>query len=129
VGGKGANLGELMRAGLPVPEGFCVTTAAYELVSQQADLAELLHELAAMSPGDSNRLEQLAATTRDRLRSVTIPPSLVDALRDAYQQLTHNGPLAVAVRSSATAEDLPFASFAGQQDTLLNVISFDGLLA
>lgn len=128
VGGKGANLGELLRAGLPVPEGFCLTTAAYELASQQAELEELLHELTTTYAGDINRLEHYAAMTRDRLQSVTIPPSLVDVLRDAYQQLTHNAPLAVAVRSSATAEDLPFASFAGQQDTILNVITFAALL-
>jgi pyruvate,water dikinase len=129
VGGKGANLGELMRARLPVPEGFCVTTAAYELVSQQADLEELLHELATThASGDINHLEQYTATIRDRLRAITIPPDLVEALRDAYQQLTHDAPPSVAVRSSATAEDLPFASFAGQQDTILNVITFDALL-
>jgi phosphohistidine swiveling domain-containing protein len=128
VGGKGANLGELMRAGLPVPEGFCVTTRAYELVSQQADLEELLHELATTNASDIHRLEEYAATIRDRLRAVTIPPDLVEVLRDAYQQLIHDAPLAVAVRSSATAEDLPFASFAGQQDTILNVITFDALL-
>ncbi|GAC1402062.1 MAG: phosphoenolpyruvate synthase [Ktedonobacteraceae bacterium] len=128
VGGKGANLGELIRIGLPVPEGFCLTTAAYELVSQQADLEELLDELATTQAGDINRLEHYAAMTRERLQAVTIPPSLVNVLRDAYQQLTHNAPLAVAVRSSATAEDLPFASFAGQQDTILNVIAFDALL-
>lgn len=129
VGGKGANLGELIRAGLPVPEGFCLTTAAYELASQQAELEELLHELTTTYTGDIDRLEHYAAKTRDRLQAVTMPPSLVNVLRDAYQQLTHNAPLAVAVRSSATAEDLPFASFAGQQDTILNVITFDALLA
>lgn len=129
VGGKGANLGELIRAGLPVPEGFCLTTAAYELASQQAELEELLHELTTTYTGDIDRLEHYAAKTRDRLQAVTMPPSLVNVLRDAYQQLTHNAPLAVAVRSSATAEDLPFASFAGQQDTMLNVITFDALLA
>ncbi|HKV58001.1 MAG TPA: PEP/pyruvate-binding domain-containing protein [Ktedonobacteraceae bacterium] len=128
VGGKGANLGELIRAGLSVPEGFCLTTAAYELVSQQAELEALLHELTTTQAGDITRLEHYAAMIRKRLEAVTIPPSLVNALRDAYQQLTHNAPLAVAVRSSATAEDLPFASFAGQQDTMLNVISFDALL-
>ncbi len=128
VGGKGANLGELIRAGLPVPDGFCITTAAYELASQQAEIAQLLHELATTQADDINRLQQYAALIRDRLRAITIPPSLVDVLRDTYQQLTHTAPFAVAVRSSATAEDLPFASFAGQQDTVLNVISFDALL-
>jgi pyruvate,water dikinase len=128
AGGKGANLGELIRAGLPVPEGFCVTTAAYDLVSQQADLEELQHQLATTHASDIKLMEQYAATIRDRLRVVTIPSTLVEVLRDTYQQLTHNAPIPVAVRSSATAEDLPFASFAGQQDTILNVITFDALL-
>ena len=128
VGGKGANLGELLRANLPVPEGFCVTTAAYEFVSQQANLEDLLHELATTHASDINHLGQYAAMTRERLQSVAIPAFLVEVLQDAYQQLTRNAPLAVAVRSSATAEDLPFASFAGQQDTILNVITFDALL-
>ncbi len=128
VGGKGANLGELIRAGLPVPQGFCITTAAYELASQQAELTDLLDELAATPISDVNRLEHYAAMMRERLQVVTIPPSLVATLQDAYQQLTSNTPRAVAVRSSATAEDLPFASFAGQQDTILNVITFDALL-
>jgi phosphohistidine swiveling domain-containing protein len=129
VGGKGANLGELVRAGLPVPDGFCVTTVAYELASRQAEIEELLHELATVQTDDSDSLEHYTATLRDRFRAVAMPPSLVEALRDAYQQLTHDAPCAVAVRSSATAEDLPFASFAGQQDTFLNVITFDALLA
>jgi rifampicin phosphotransferase len=128
VGGKGANLGELIGAGLPVPDGFCVTTAAYDLVSQQAGLEQLLSELAATHAGDITRLEHYAVELRQRLGAVIIPSVLVEALREAYQQLAHDAPLAVAVRSSATAEDLPFASFAGQQDTLLNIISFDGLL-
>src|SRR5690348_16372338 len=128
VGGKGANLGELIRAGLPVPEGFCLTTTAYELASQQAELDQFLHKLFMTQTGDLNRLEQYAAMIRDRLQTVSVPLSLVQALREAYQQLTQNAPLAVAVRSSATAEDLLFASFAGQQDTLLNVLTFDALL-
>ncbi|GHO97684.1 phosphoenolpyruvate synthase [Reticulibacter mediterranei] len=128
VGGKGANLGELIGAGLPVPDGFCVTTAAYDLVSQQAGLEQLLDELAATHAGDIAHLEYYAAELRQRLGAVAIPSVLVEALRESYQQLAHDTPVAVAVRSSATAEDLPFASFAGQQDTLLNIISFDGLL-
>ena len=128
VGGKGANLGELIRAGLPVPQGFCVTTAAYKLVSRQAMLTDLLDGLAATPISDINRLQHYAAMLHERLLAVTIPPMLVAKLQDAYQQLTSNAPLAVAVRSSATAEDLPFASFAGQQDTFLNVLTFDALL-
>ncbi len=123
VGGKAANLGELIQAGLPVPNGFCVTTAAYELVSQQAGLESILHELAITQAGDTAGLEKCAAAVRAALLAVSVPTAIVEALREAY-----NEPLPVAVRSSATAEDLPFASFAGQQETYLNVIGFDAVL-
>ncbi len=123
VGGKAANLGELIRAGLPVPDGFCVTTAAYEQASQQADLEPILHELATTNAGDTARLEQFAAAARAALLAVTMPAAIVEAIREAYHE-----PLPVAVRSSATAEDLPFASFAGQQETYLNVIGIDAVL-
>ena len=123
VGGKAANLGELIRAGLPVPDGFCVTTAAYEQASQQAGLEPILHELATTNAGDTARLEQFAAAARAALLAVTMPAAIVEAIREAYHE-----PLPVAVRSSATAEDLPFASFAGQQETYLNVIGIDAVL-
>ncbi len=123
VGGKAANLGEMLRAGLPVPEGFCVTTAAYQLASQQANLEPMLDALAATEAGDSACLERYAAEIRDALLKVPMPPAIADAIREAYRE-----PVAVAVRSSATAEDLPFASFAGQQDTYLNIIGIDALL-
>ena len=123
VGGKAANLGELIRAGLPVPDGFCVTTAAYELASQQANLEPLLHTLAATNAGDAARLQEYAAAARTALLAVSIPTAIVEAIREAYRE-----PLPVAVRSSATAEDLPFASFAGQQETYLNVIGLEALL-
>ncbi|MFL5591138.1 MAG: PEP/pyruvate-binding domain-containing protein, partial [Ktedonobacteraceae bacterium] len=123
VGGKAANLGELIRAGLPVPDGFCVTTAAYELASQQASLEQLLHELAMTQPGDTARLEHYAAAARAALLAISIPTPIVEAIRETYRES-----LPVAVRSSATAEDLPFASFAGQQETYLNVIGLEALL-
>jgi phosphohistidine swiveling domain-containing protein len=123
VGGKAANLGELMQAGLPVPDGFCITTTVYELATQQAGLEALLHELATMQAGDTARLEQYAAVVRAALLAVTVPTTIVEAIREAYHE-----PQPVAVRSSATAEDLPFASFAGQQETYLNVIGIEALL-
>ncbi len=123
VGGKAANLGKLMQAGLPVPDGFCVTTRAYELASQQAGLEPLLHELATIEAGDTARLEQYTAAARAALLAVTIPAAIVEAIREAYHE-----PLPVAVRSSATAEDLPFASFAGQQETYLNIIGIEAVL-
>jgi rifampicin phosphotransferase len=123
VGGKAANLGELLQAGLPVPDGFCITTVAYERASQQAGLEPILHELATTNAGDTARFEQCAAAVRAALLAVTIPSDIVEAIREAYP-----APLPVAVRSSATAEDLPFASFAGQQETYLNVIGIDAVL-
>jgi len=123
VGGKAANLGKLMQAGLPVPDGFCVTTRAYELASQQAGLEPLLHDLAAIQADDTTRLEQYAAAARAALLAVTIPTSIVEAIREAYHE-----PQPVAIRSSATAEDLPFASFAGQQETYLNIIGIEAVL-
>ncbi|HSI26429.1 MAG TPA: PEP/pyruvate-binding domain-containing protein, partial [Aeromicrobium sp.] len=106
VGGKAANLGALIRAGFPVPPGFCVTTDAYRRVADP----ELL---ATLEP----------TRARDALLATEIPDDLGAEIREAYERLGENVP--VAVRSSATAEDLPFASFAGQQDTFLNVIGSD----
>src|SRR5436305_1104078 len=126
VGGKGANLGELTRAGLPVPPGFCVTTEAYVQIAESADLTSLLTELA--SEVAQVRLAEIAASIRERLLRVSFPQELADAVRAAYTSLGHGLPMPVAVRSSATAEDLPFASFAGQQDTYLNIVGEDALL-
>jgi len=127
VGGKAAALGDLLRAGFPVPDGFCVTTAAYALVSQGARLEPILAALAATSPADAARLQQLAAEARAALLAVSLPTPLVAAIGESARTLSAQAsgppaPVAVAVRSSATAEDLPWASFAGQQETFLNVI-------
>ncbi len=126
VGGKGANLGELTRAGLPVPSGFCVTTDAYIQIAESADLTSLLAELT--SEAGQARLAEIAASIRERLLRVSFPQELADAVCAAYTSLGHGLPIPVAVRSSATAEDLPFASFAGQQDTYLNIVGEDALL-
>ncbi len=129
VGGKAANLGELTRAGFPVPPGFCLTTAAYALVAQRADLVMLLEELAAVSAHEAARLRDLAAQARSILGDVPLPASVATVVARAYQSLSVNGEtVPVAVRSSATAEDLPFASFAGQQDTYLNVVGVEAVL-
>jgi rifampicin phosphotransferase len=110
AGGKGANLGELTRAGFPVPDGFIVSTEAYATVVEEAALADVITAgLAARDDG---------ATIRAAFENVTIPDGLTAAIIAAYTDLGH-GP--VAVRSSATAEDLAGAAFAGQQDTYLNV--------
>jgi phosphohistidine swiveling domain-containing protein len=124
AGGKGANLGELTRAGLPVPPGFVVVTDAYRAYIAEHQLADKIAALAAPTD-DPAEYDDASAQIR---ALVTTEPS--DALRteiaEAYATLGEDVP--VAVRSSATAEDLPEASFAGQQDTYLNVCGLEDLL-
>jgi pyruvate,water dikinase len=120
AGGKAANLGELTRAGFPVPAGFCVTTAAYMEVAAGSRIAPLLDELAATPPADAQRLSSLACRARQALLDAPVPDSVQRACLQAYRAL--GGDIPVAVRSSATAEDLPDASFAGQQDTYLHTV-------
>ena len=108
AGGKGANLGDLRRAHFPVPDGFVITSAAYALAAEAAGVTG-----------------ETPATARVRLVASPVPSGIADAVREAYRAL---GSPDVAVRSSATAEDLPDASFAGQQDTILNVSGEDAVL-
>jgi phosphohistidine swiveling domain-containing protein len=124
VGGKAAKLGELARAGLPVPAGFCLTTLAYRRATAPAGLEDVQAALTAAAPGD---LPTLAAEARRLVLGAEVPADIADAVRAAYAAL--GADVAVAVRSSATAEDLPSASFAGQQDTFLNVVGADAVLA
>ena len=126
AGGKAANLGELVRAGFPVPPGFCVTTAAYDVVADGAGMESTLAALAAADAGDTGRLAELAGEARAHLMEADVPEVLRRAISEAYGELGDGVP--VAVRSSATAEDLPGASFAGQQDTYLNVVSVGAVL-
>ncbi|HET8780495.1 MAG TPA: PEP/pyruvate-binding domain-containing protein, partial [Agromyces sp.] len=109
AGGKGANLGELLRAGFPVPPGFVVTTRAYREAFDVAGIASALAE--TMSAADADDV-------RTAVGAMAVPDAVESAVVDAYRRL---GAGAVAVRSSATAEDLPGATFAGQQDTYLNI--------
>src|SRR4051812_8314293 len=124
AGGKAANLGELISGGFPVPEGFCVTTDAYGDMAAAAGLTDIVDLLAATSDEDQARSTELGTQAREQILSTPMPGHVADAVRVAYAHL--GGP--VAVRSSATAEDLPFASFAGQQDTYLNVVGVDAVL-
>src|SRR5262245_47384887 len=118
VGGKGANLAWMARARLPVPPGFCVTTAAFRRFVGR-EIEPLYALLDALDPGDVEGTRVTAGRVRAALRALPIPPE-VAAVVNAWRTLS--GPdHAWAVRSSATAEDLPGASFAGQQDTYLNV--------
>ncbi|GAA3272647.1 PEP/pyruvate-binding domain-containing protein [Paenarthrobacter aurescens] len=126
VGGKAANLGELALAGLPVPTGFCLTTAAYRQALAGAGLEIVLKEQGDASASGVEHLNDLAARARSLVLQAGVPDAIAEAVRSAYEALGDNVP--VAVRSSATAEDLPFASFAGQQDTFLNVVGVDPVL-
>lgn len=119
AGGKAANLGELLRAGLPVPPGFCVTTAAYREVARDPSVRAAIERLAAVDRGDAAGLAAGALAVREALLVAPVPEAIRAACAGAYAGL--GGEVVVAVRSSATAEDLPDASFAGQQDTLLGV--------
>lgn len=120
VGGKGANLARLARAGFPVPGGFLVTTSAYEEFVRANDLGSAIERsLAQIETADPGELERASGAIRARFTAGEIPAELGNALRKAYTAVDGSP---VAVRSSATAEDLPNLSFAGQQDTFLNVI-------
>ena len=130
AGGKAANLGELIHAGFAVPAGFCVTTAAYARVSARVGLDSYLAGLEeAGVRSDSARQIALAGAIGTALRETPLPEEIVEAVTTAYGALSAGAPVPVAVRSSATAEDLPEASFAGQQETFLNVIGSEALLA
>jgi phosphoenolpyruvate synthase/pyruvate phosphate dikinase len=122
VGGKGAQLGELSRIdGIRVPAGFCVTAHAFRRIMSEAPwIDDRLDHLARLNPDDREAIRALSAEIRQTLAGIAIPDELAAAVTDALARLGEQA--AYAVRSSATAEDLPTASFAGQQDTYLNVM-------
>ena len=128
VGGKGAHLGELSRIeGIRVPVGFCVTTDASRLIMAEApSIDERLARLSRLSPNDREAIQTLSAEIRRAIEGVAIPGDVAAAITEALARLGENG--AYAVRSSATAEDLPTASFAGQQDTYLNIVGSAAIL-
>src|SRR6266487_2742012 len=120
VGGKGASLARMARAGLPVPAGFHVTTAAYRRFVAANELQEaILAALSAAIADDPSTLENASQQIGKLFADGVIPHEIVEAICQAYAELGGGGQ-AVAVRSSATAEDLPLLSFAGQQETYLN---------
>ena len=123
VGGKGAHMGALSRIeGIRVPDGFCVTTHAFRQIMAQAapSVEHLLDQLASLNPDDREAIRTLSARIRRTIEDIAIPGDLAAAITRALSRLGEQTPC--AVRSSATAEDLPTASFAGQQDTYLNVV-------
>ena len=123
AGGKGANLGELSRIdGIRVPAGFCVTTAPFRRVmSTVPGIDGLLDALSGLDPADRDAIRALSAEIREAIAATPVPADLAAAITSSVSRLGGRGQAACAVRSSATAEDLPTASFAGQQDTYLNV--------
>ena len=128
VGGKGAHLGELSRIeGIGVPAGCCVTTDAFRRIMAEApSIDDRLDRLSRLNPDDREVIRTLSAEIRRTLEGIAIPDDLAAAITGALALLGEHA--AYAVRSSATAEDLPTASFAGQQDTYLNVVGSAAVL-
>ncbi|PRQ08658.1 phosphoenolpyruvate synthase [Enhygromyxa salina] len=127
VGGKGANLGEMVAAGVAVPDGFCVTTEAFdEFLAASSSAVQLMDQVDALAPDDLDGVRRLGAQLREQLERTPIPAPIAEQIRVAFEQV--QGDHAWAVRSSATLEDLAEASFAGQQDTYLNVRGLERLL-
>jgi len=123
VGGKGANLGEMTKAGFPVPPGFAVTVAAYDLFLEKNNLFSKINEiLKETDVNDSSQLEKASKKIEQIITESPVPTEIIHEVVKAYKKLSKFlSPAFVAVRSSATAEDLPTASFAGQQATYLNI--------
>ncbi|HDR7287956.1 MULTISPECIES: phosphoenolpyruvate synthase [Bacillus cereus group] len=128
VGGKGLNLGELSNIqGIQVPEGFCVTTVGYEkAIEQNEELQTLLQQLTKLKLEDRAQIGEMSKEIREVIMAVQIPTDVVEAVTQYLSRFGNEH--AYAVRSSATAEDLPYASFAGQQDTYLNIIGKEAIL-
>jgi pyruvate,water dikinase len=115
VGGKGANLGEMTKAGFPVPDGFCVTTESYKEFISHNQLADFISQ--TIKDASPDNISQIGVRIREKIRQSKIPDDVTQEIVRAIPQADAY----YAVRSSATAEDLAFASFAGQQDTYLNI--------
>ncbi len=129
VGGKGASLARLARAGLPVPPGFHVTTAAYTRFAEtNAIQASIIDAARQASPDDPASLEHAASDIAALFAQAHMPDDVAAAIKVAHFPLRREDNAAVAVRSSATAEDLPELSFAGQHDTYLNIVGEEALL-
>ena len=132
AGGKGANLGELTQAGIPVPPGFVVTAQAYEYFMEEAGINDKVMEiLDQIDVNDTKQLQEAAEEIKKIIIDSPIPDDLVMFIREYYNELCQRvdeDDTDVAIRSSATAEDLPEASFAGQQDTFLHVSGDDEVI-
>ena len=124
AGGKGASLARMRSAGMPIPSGFVVATHAFEATgfALPRDLSE---QMASLDPSNLAALEEVSQEARQHLMERGVPDAVAVDVVQAYEAMEHTS---VAVRSSATAEDMPWASFAGQYDTFLNVVSAQELL-
>jgi len=135
VGGKGANLGEMTSAGIPVPPGFCVTAEAYKYFVENVKVEDgrtlqewIMDVISKTNVDDSKQLQENTAKIREKIISMEMPEEIASEIEQAYKKLSQRfnmEEIYVAVRSSATAEDLPEASFAGQQETYLDVLGVD----
>lgn len=126
VGGKNASLGEMVsrleRSGIRVPEGFAVTTAAFRAFMEENKLKDCYDRLQELDRQTYTNLHQVGTAIRQRMLQGALPADVAEGISNAYKELYNNGvPMPVAVRSSATAEDLPAASFAGQHDSFLHI--------
>ena len=127
VGGKSANLGELLNAGLPVPDGFAITTLAYKKLVIESELKTQISEiLDTLDIDDFNSINSCSDQIRKIIENITLSEDIISEISSSYASLGDN--IEVAVRSSATAEDLPSASFAGQMDSFLYIKGIDNVL-
>jgi len=128
VGGKGANLGELSKIeGIRVPDGFCISTEAFKrIIGETSSMNELLDQLSLLKVEDRDKIGELSGEIRRVIEGIAIPQDIHEEIARLLSRLDEKN--AYAVRSSATAEDLPTASFAGQQDTYLNIIGKEAIL-
>ena len=133
VGGKNASLGEMIGSltdvGVSVPMGFATTADAFrEFLSYEGLAGRINETLSALDVDDIQALTATGKQIRTWILEAPLPPALEAAIREAFSDLQDGQDIAVAVRSSATAEDLPDASFAGQQETHLNIVGIDNVL-
>ncbi len=129
VGGKGANLGEMTYAEIPVPNGFVVTATAYfDFLKTTSLKHKILTELSGLDINDSTKLQQASKSIKTAILAAEMPEELKEEIKNYYHRLCGEMDKLVAVRSSATAEDLPDASFAGQQETYLNIKGYKSVV-
>ena len=127
VGGKSANLGELLNAGLPVPGGFAITTAVYKELVIETESKNQIHDLLNnLDMDDFDSINSCSAQIRELIEKIPLPEDLISEIQSSYRSLGDD--IEVAVRSSATAEDLPSASFAGQMDSFLYIKGIENVL-